>query len=311
MFRVVAREFGPPAEVLALEPGEKPRPAPGIVLVRMRASAINPSDLISTSGAYRHRTSLPFVPGFDSVGVVAEAGDGVDPRLVGGRVLPLGSAGAWQTWKAVPAKWCVPVPNDVGDDAAAMAYVNPLTARLMMRALAPRPGDRVGITAGASAIGRMLARHVASAGATPIAIVRSEGSRDDLLDGPAEVVLEHAPLPIMDAGLDAVGGLVGARLAAAVRPAGRFIHYGLLSGRPLTSDLLAGANVTLRQFRLRDWVHSVSRDTLRAEMEGVFDDLRVDLSRSVIAARFPLASFPQALTADARAGRRGKIVLTM
>ncbi|WP_432803919.1 alcohol dehydrogenase catalytic domain-containing protein [Aureimonas altamirensis] len=107
MFRVVAHEFGSPEDSLIYEPAVRPVPRRGNVLVRMRASAINPSDLIPVTGAYRHRTTLPFVPGYDGFGIVAEIGPGVDASWIGRRVLPLGSAGNWSTWKMLPADWCV------------------------------------------------------------------------------------------------------------------------------------------------------------------------------------------------------------
>jgi len=92
----------------------------------MRASPINPSDLIPVTGAYRLQTALPFIPGFEGVGVVADVGEGVDRELIGRRVLPLGTAGCSKSWKTLPAEWCVTVPEDLDDDEAATAYINPL-----------------------------------------------------------------------------------------------------------------------------------------------------------------------------------------
>ncbi|WP_212128428.1 hypothetical protein [Brevibacterium sp. SMBL_HHYL_HB1] len=51
----------------------------------MTASTVNPSDAVTVSGAYASRTEFPFVPGFEGVGVPANA--------IGERVLPIGSAG--------------------------------------------------------------------------------------------------------------------------------------------------------------------------------------------------------------------------
>lgn len=311
MFRVVAHEFGPPAEALAYQAAECPTLEPGYVLVRMLASTINPSDLIPVTGTYRHRTRLPFVPGYDGVGIVAQVGRDVATTIIGRRVLPLGSSGSWQTWKAVPADWCVDVPSDISDEQAAMAYVNPLTARLMVQTLSPRSGDRIGITAGASAIARMLIRLLASAGAQPVAIVRSPTACAALHNEPAEVVQDDMVLPQMSAGLDAVGGAAGARLAAAIRPGGHLIHYGLLSGHSLSSAVLAQAKVAVRLFRLRDWVHGTSRRELQTAMAETFDDIRKGLTTSLITGDFPLSAFSEALTHDARPGRHGKIILRL
>ena len=63
--RAIVRAFGPAAEVVAVESYEPGRPMPGQVRVRMTARSINPSDLVTISGAYASRTARPFVPGFE------------------------------------------------------------------------------------------------------------------------------------------------------------------------------------------------------------------------------------------------------
>lgn len=77
--------FGDPAEVLKVEQNQCRPPESGQVLVRMIATPINPSDLIPIRGAYRHRISLPGIPGYEGVGVVEEIGEGVSPSLLGKR----------------------------------------------------------------------------------------------------------------------------------------------------------------------------------------------------------------------------------
>ena len=234
MLRLAADTFRPPYQVLFLRSADKPPLERGQVLVRMRASSINPSDLIPVTGAYRHRTALPFIPGFEGVNVVADVGEGIDPMLIGRRVLPLGTAGCWQSWKTLPADWCVAVPEGLDDDEAATAYINPLTALLMVRKLATNPGDRIGVTAAGSAIGRMLIRMLAARGAHPVGIIRSSAARESISTECAEVVEEGCPLPALDSGLDAVGGTPGTLLGAAIKPGGLLLHYGLLSGQPLS-----------------------------------------------------------------------------
>jgi NADPH:quinone reductase-like Zn-dependent oxidoreductase len=303
--RMIAHRFGIPMEVLACEPLGRPPVAYGEVLVRMTATPINPSDLIPVAGAYAARTSLPFVPGYEGTGTIEEVGDNVDPGLIGRRVLPLGSAGCWQTLKVLPADWCILVPDDVDDDEAATAYINPLTALLMVRRMAPQPGDAVGITAAASAIGRILIRMIASTRAHAVAIVRSQSAAESLRCEPAEVVWSDTPMPRLNGAMDAVGGRAGCDLAAAVVPGGQMLHYGLLSGKPL-----AGTGATTAQyFRLRDIVHAISRAQLDELMSVVFDEIRVGRAAISIAARYPLAEIGLALTHDARVGRSGKILL--
>lgn len=280
---------------------------PDHVLVKMCLSPINPSDLIPVTGAYRHRTQLPFIPGYEGLGIVTHVLADEYSHLLGRRVIPIGSAGNWQTWKSVPVDWCVKVPDDICDEHAAMAYVNPLTALLMVRSLSPRPGDVIGITAPGSAIGRMLIRMVARQGARVVGIARSSTTRETLRHEPADIIGEDDRFPELTGGLDAVGGNVGERLAAAIRPGHPIIHYGLLSGQPLK---YIGA-AELRFFRLRDWVHSVPRLELQATMDCCFDEIRSGYALNPISGRYPLERFLSALRHCSKAGRNGKVLLEM
>lgn len=305
MLRIVAQRFGAPADVLVCEAAPPIAPAPSGVVVRMIASVINPSDLVSVSGAYSFRIPLPFVPGFEGVGVIDAVGAEVSGLGIGQRVLPLGSAGGWQSFKAVSAEWCIKVPGDLSDEQAATSYVNPLTARLMLQAMAPAPGALVAVNAANSAIGRILLRLLATRGVRSLAIVRSREAEARLANEPvSDVILAGVPLPPLDGGFDAIGGTPGAAMAQAIKPGGALLHYGLLSGVPLP----AGLGAVVRPFWLRNWVHAVSRTELRAAMADVFDDIRSGLALTRIEACYPLGEVRTALSQNSRAGRAGKIL---
>ncbi len=310
MLRIIAHRFGPPEAVLDVEPCAAPIVADDGAVVRMIASPINPSDRLTISGAYPHRTQLPFVPGFEGVGIVAALGRQAQRLEIGQRVLPLGFAGSWQSCKALPADWCVVVPGEIKDDQAATAYINPLTARLMIDAIAPTHAATIGINAAASNIGRTLIRLVHALGRRPIAVVRSPRAKAMLADEPVfDILTEGHVLPPLDAALDAVGGASGARLAAAIRRNGLFLHYGLLSGEPLPTDLAQQAIAQIRLFWLRSWVHAASRQDLYGAMANVFADMRAGLVVTDVGARYPLAEVHAALRHDADPSRRGKVLL--
>ncbi|MFC8710659.1 zinc-dependent alcohol dehydrogenase family protein [Streptomyces sp. NPDC057197] len=214
----------------------------------MVASTVNPSDAVTVSGAYGSRTTFPLVPGFEGVGVIEAAGPGVPPGAVGLRVLPLGSAGAWQQYKRLAYPWCVPVPDDLPDEVACFAYVNPLTAVTMVERFCG-PGVRhVVVTAATSAIGGQLAELLAGRGITPVGVVRgtpgrtvAEPSRWRAViasDGPGwrERLRAETGPGGADVVLDCVGGDVGGAVHALTARAGVFVHYGLLSGTPLPAS---------------------------------------------------------------------------
>jgi NADPH:quinone reductase-like Zn-dependent oxidoreductase len=61
------RRFGEPASVLQPEITAPGALKPGELRVRMHYSPVNASDLIPITGAYRHRTPLPAVAGYEGL----------------------------------------------------------------------------------------------------------------------------------------------------------------------------------------------------------------------------------------------------
>lgn len=314
MLRAVVRAFGDPRQVIGLEEVERSAPDPGDVEIRIRHAAINPSDLIPVTGAYRSRTTLPFVPGFEGVGEIVRCGDGVADLSVGQRVLPIGASGLWQECLVRPANWCFLVPDDLSDDQAAMAYVNPLTAFRLIDAarehFGAANGQRIGVTAAASAIGKMLLVLLADAGFRPVALVRSAATATRLSESfSGEIAVQ--PAPPLDAVLDAVGGEAGNALFRQIRPGGAFIQYGALSGAQLDPMLVTARReaVAFSFLWLRNWVHSAPRAAIDAAFARSFAGIRSGILGSSIDGVFPLADLAAALARQDDPARAGKLLL--
>jgi zinc-binding alcohol dehydrogenase/oxidoreductase len=85
MKAIVLKEIGGPKQ-LKVEEVPNPVPDPGEVVVRLRMAALNRRDVFITYGQYPG-IKLPAIPGSDGTGEVIEAGEGVDPDLVGTEVV--------------------------------------------------------------------------------------------------------------------------------------------------------------------------------------------------------------------------------
>ncbi len=83
--KVVCRELGPP-DRLRLESFESSPLAPGQVRVAIRAAGINFPDVLMAAGQYQLKPELPFTPGVEAAGDVAEVKD-ADGVAVGDRVI--------------------------------------------------------------------------------------------------------------------------------------------------------------------------------------------------------------------------------
>jgi NADPH:quinone reductase-like Zn-dependent oxidoreductase len=316
MLRAVVRAFGDPRQVIRLEEAERVPPGPGEVEIRIRCAAINPSDLIPVTGAYRSRTTLPFVPGFEGVGEIARVGEEADGALsVGQRVLPIGASGLWQQYLVRPAAWCFPVPDDLADEEAAMAYVNPLTAFRLVDAVEAHfgagSGKRIGVTAAASAIGRMLLSLVLEAGHHPVALVRSAATAERLAKNFSGEIATHQALRPLDGVLDAVGGEAGNALFQRIRPGGAFIQYGALSGAQLDPALVSARrdDVAFSFLWLRNWVHAAPRGAIEDAFARSFAGIGAGTLGSAVDGVFALCDLAAALARQDDPARRGKLLL--
>jgi NADPH:quinone reductase-like Zn-dependent oxidoreductase len=80
------------------------RPAPGEVVVDLKAASPNYRDLLMIEGKYNPRQPLPLIPVSDAAGVVAGVGDGVERVELGDRVMPIFAQG-WLSGRPSRAKF--------------------------------------------------------------------------------------------------------------------------------------------------------------------------------------------------------------
>ncbi|NNU63945.1 MULTISPECIES: zinc-dependent alcohol dehydrogenase family protein [Rhizobium] len=321
-YQAVVRKFGPAQDVVELEQAALPPLARDEVRVRLLARAINPSDIITISGAYSGRTTLPFIPGFEAFGVVEQCGEEVHGLSPGTRVLPVRSAGGWQEFKDTDPGWCLRVPDELTDFEAATSYVNPMTAWLMLRAkIGLRPGMRIAINAAASSIGAILIGLANAAGVEPVAIVRSEGSLERLRGRVEAIIIDREESESdlvagltgrhgLDAVLDCVGGARASVLADALKPGGHFVHYGLLSGQSIPASFWAShPDIAFSYCHLREWVHSQAM----GDVQRAYSEIAAHIVSKVIATEvrevFPLENVRQALHSALPFRTGGKVLL--
>jgi NADPH:quinone reductase-like Zn-dependent oxidoreductase len=321
--RAIVRQFGRASAVTAVESFRLTPLADDRLRIRLTARAINPSDLITISGAYSSRTPLPFVPGFEAVGTVVDVGRAVTGFRAGMRVLPVGSAGGWQDFKDAEPDWCLPVPENLSDAAAARSYVNPMTAWLMMHEVADlSPGAHFVITAAGSTIGLMLVKLANLHGIRPFALVRSAEAqaRLDGLDasvicaptGEAQAARLREALGGAEARVvfDCVGGPAATGLARLLRPRGQFIHYGLLSGVPVAPEVWGERpDIRVELFHLRQWVHAAPPAVLRQGYARAADLIARGEIASPVRASFGLGEIRAALVEAENLTSAGKVLL--
>lgn len=317
MRAVVFDRVGPPEEVLAVRDVPTPTPGRGEVLVRMRLSPINPSDLMYVRGQYGLKPETPATPGFEGVGVVEASGGGLLGWFrVGKRVAVINDRrGNWSELTVTSARQVVPVPADIPDELAASYFVNPMTALVLLEhVLKAQPGDWLMQTAAGGALGRMIVRLAKRSGVRTLNVVRRPEHVEELKRlGADEVVLESDPLPdrAVPFILDPVGGDLATRVLDRLAHGGRMVIFGSLTGQPVRVDpraLIIGSK-SVEGFWLADWMKKqrvlkllrLFRRVGQLTREGV---LATDVGRT-----FPLDQVREAVAEAARPGKAGKVLL--
>jgi NADPH:quinone reductase len=160
----IARFGGP--EVLELaEQATIPVPGPGEVRIKVLAAGTGFTDTFIRRGRYPDfKGPLPFIPGYDLVGVVEETGPGVPAQLTGQLVADLCVVGGYAQYAIRPARFLVPVPDGVDPAEAVCIPLAYLTAYQMLTRYRRLPRGATILVIGASGtVGTALldlARHL-------------------------------------------------------------------------------------------------------------------------------------------------------
>jgi NADPH:quinone reductase-like Zn-dependent oxidoreductase len=236
MAAVVIRQFGGP-EVLRVEEVPRPSPGPGEILVRVHAAAINPVDTQARAHGDRSvaHVRLPYVPGFDVSGVVAEVGEGVTRFAPGDAVyamLHLRRGGAYAEYAIVLDAEAAPKPARASHAEAASLPLVALTAwQALFDTADLQPGETVLIHAGAGGVGSVAVQLAKWRGARVVATA-SQRNHDFLRSLGADVVIDYTTQRFEDVArdvdvvLDPIGGETQVRSLDTLRDGGRLV--GLL-----------------------------------------------------------------------------------
>lgn len=330
MKAIIFERFGDPKEVLQVREAPMPQPGRGEVRVRMKASPINPSDLMTVRGLYGRLPNLPATPGFEGVGVIDSVGAGWLAKLrglkPGRRVAVLNASGGnWQEYVVLSARQVVPVPADIPDDQVASFFVNPATALVMtQRVLHVSRGSWLLQTAAGSALGRMVIRLGKHFDFRTINVVRRHAlaaelkqlGADEVIAGDQDIgarVKEITHGAMVPYAIDPVGGPGVVPLIQSLAPQGRLLVYGTLSGEPIPLDprALMGGQKAIEGFWLSEWVKQQGAFRMLGLFRQIISLMRVGVLTSPIAASFRMDQLPQAIERVEQPGRDGKILLKL
>ncbi len=246
---------------MELQDAPDPEPGPGEVVIEARVSAICGSDLHGFREASPRRIP-PLIMGHETVGEIAEVGEGVSQARIGERVVlkPIVSCGVCRWCRqgainhcpagrlvgrdqpggfaerlAVPAAAALPLDPELSDDLAVLT--EPLANAVHVTSRGVRAGDTVFVI-GAGPIGVLMAKAALVYGAGRVlitdpvagrlALAAAQGAESIDDDDPAGAVVETTDGVGADVVIDAAGfEATWAMGLRAVRHGGRIDEVGL------------------------------------------------------------------------------------
>ncbi len=189
--------FGPAQDVIRV--GERPAPVagPGEVLVRLKSSGVNPSDVKKRAGSAPALLDAGYViPNSDGAGVVEAVGEGVPKSRVGERVWVYQAQhgrrfGTAAQYVALDSRLAAPLPDAAGFEAGACLGIPAMTAHRCVFADGPVEGRAVLVTGGAGRVGWYAIQWARSAGARVIATASKADDERSCRELGADAVVNH------------------------------------------------------------------------------------------------------------------------
>ena len=192
MKTIFVEEFGEP-EVLQYTEAERPSPVEREALIEVRSAGVNYADTMRRRNQYVVSQDLPFVPGSEVAGTVAEVGEGVENVSVGDRAVTLLGTGGYAEYAVAPARNLIPIPEGLDFDQAAAIPLQGLTAYHCIKTSgALEEGESVLVHAAAGGVGTLAVQMAKLLGAgTVIATASSDEKLDLARSLGADVLIDY------------------------------------------------------------------------------------------------------------------------
>ncbi|MBR0963952.1 NADPH:quinone oxidoreductase family protein [Bradyrhizobium diazoefficiens] len=271
MKAVVVEQYAP-IDQIELKDVSSPRIEPGQLRIKVEAAGIGFVDGLKIQGLYQTKDPLPFIPGTEFAGVVAEAPGEPAGYRPGMRVMGMTRSGALAEEIVVKPEALYPLPDGVAAEVAASFRANYLTALYALSARAAIVAGEHLLVLGAAGgtgtaavqIGKLLGARVIAAASTPEKreFARAHGA-DAVIDytqaGWRDELKELTKGHGADVIFDPVGGDISVQAFRSIAWRGRHLVVGFAGGAipalPFNLPLLKGGallGVDLAQIPVRE-----------------------------------------------------------
>lgn len=305
-----------------------PVPRDGEVLVRVRAAAVNNTDINTrvgwyAGGGWTGSFTFPRIQGIDGCGVIESVGAGVASSRRGERVLVepcwrapdaafstarfVGSEvdGTFAEYIVVPSRHAHSIKSTWTDLELATLPCSYSTSENMLRRASVTTGERVLVTGASGGVGSAAVQLAVARGAEVIAVA-SPSKSDAVYAIGATTVIDRdsiSTIDDVDAVIDVVGGTRWHHLLDTLRPGGRLATAGAIDDPVVSLDL--------RTLYLHD-ITLIGCTVLDADtFPSLVRRVEADQIRPLVAAVYPLEQLAEAQQFFLGKGFVGKIAISV
>ena len=322
------RSYGSP-DHLDLTAVDTPVPAAGEVLVRVRATSVNPYDWHHMRGEPRIARIMPGslglrapkfrVLGCDMAGQVEAVGTDVTEFRPGDDVFALLEHGGFAEYVSVPERLLARKPGNLSHEQAAAVPMAAVTALLGLRDVGRiEPGQRVLVNGASGGVGTFAVQITRALGARADAVCSSPNA-DLVRSIGADDVIDYTTQDFTRTGrrYDAVLDIAGSRPAFACRralaPRGALVLVGGPAGRWLQPAghvfaALAMAPLVPQRIALADTVSCTAKKQLLMTLTTLIEEGKVT---PVISRTYPFHDIREAIRYQEQGHVPGKVVITI
>ena len=298
---------------------ETPSPEPGRSLLRVEAVALNFSDLLMMRGAFHVEAPLPFTPGREVAGTIADPAPG-SRFQAGDRVACLIPFGGFAEHTLIEDAQAIALPASVPAADAATFPISTMTAHMALHHFGRlQAGESVLIHAAAGGVGLAAVQIAKAAGARVVAVAGGEARIAAARSAGADTVIDHRtedwPQAVKQDGegrgvnvvLDTMGGDVTAASQRCLRFGGRHLIIGFSLGAPGAVDLGALLGRGTQVIGVH-WRHGPDAEAIDAAVADILALHASGALRPVLDRSFAFDAIPDAITAMAERRLIGKAV---
>ena len=318
MKAIVITQVGSP-DVLQLHEIQRPAPDSDQGIIDVTVAGVNFIDIYHRLGKYP--VKLPYIPGVEGVGTIAELGSNAPADLkIGMRVGWVMASGGYSESVIIPAKTLIPIPDDIKDEDAVALLLQGMTAHYLARNTYERqPGDTAVVHSGAGGVGLLLTRYIKSLGGKVIATASTPEKQALVTAAGADLAIDYEgfaqKVKEFTAGqgahviYDGVGKDTFDEGLQALRRRGTLAVFGAASGQvpPIEIMKISSGSIYLTRPTLADYV--VERSELLWRANEVFEAFRKGHMQVTIGGRYPLGDAPSAHKDLESRKSTGKLIL--